>query len=293
MASDASYTAAKEAIHEKLTSLFDGSIYMDFSKWMKVGPSAGDNSIYAIVWELAKNVFDVFLLAGCILSLCYFVMYIIDKVSKQEVTIDGMMRCCIELVIALIVMVNAWTISQKLLDLGDAMYDDTATAMSQAGEAGSGNVDFVEDMYKELTDDSDSFSLKPLRTLYLKISYSLNFGMIETAQKISAVMMIVAGITRGILVIILTMFFPIGIANLYGNGLNSPGMRYMKRYAAACISGAIMVAISTAAQFLQVAVLNTENISATTGPIYSLAVAFVAVAMMFKAPSFANDIVGV
>lgn len=291
MSASSHYATTKEEVYKDLTSLFDGSMYKDFSKWIKLGSNADDGNIYATVWGLVKNVFDIFLIAGILLSLVYFVSYILDKVTHQEVTIESMARSILELALALLLISNAWNVSQAFMNLGDAIYDETASTFNI--ENGNANTAFIDDMYKDLTDDSDNFPVSILKSTYLKLLYGTKYMPISIGTTIASVAMVAAGITRGVTIIIYTIYFPLGIANIYGNGLHSPGMRYMKKYAAACISGAIMVAISVAGQAIQVAILNTDGVSKVTGPIYSLAVTFVVVTMMFKSQSFANDIVGV
>ena len=93
---------------------------------------------------------------------------------------------------------------------------------------------------------------------------------------------------------LVSLFLPIPIADVYKDGLNSKGIRYIKKLIALFIQGAIILLVVMASSLLQGSVQQAVNGVASTilGMFYNIGLIFVTVMVIFKSQNIANDIVG-
>ena len=116
----------------------------------------------------------------------------------------------------------------------------------------------------------------------------------QLLANIGKALVVVACMSRGISIIIYGVFLPIPIADVYKDGLNSKGIRYIKKLIALFIQGAIILLVVMASSLLQGSVQQAVNGVASTilGMFYNIGLIFVTVMVIFKSQNIANDIVG-
>lgn len=93
------------------------------------------------------------------------------------------------------------------------------------------------------------------------------------------------------------LFMPFAVADIYGEGLRSPGMRYIKKYFAAFIKIVVCLAVCIITAQLNSLVSSELADDATLFSVIahifmSIALNFTAVGVMLKGGEYANDIVG-
>lgn len=93
------------------------------------------------------------------------------------------------------------------------------------------------------------------------------------------------------------IFVPLAVADIYKEGLRSPGMRYLKRLFAVYIKLAVCCIVTIVVNVLTVCLLSSDSpvngVSATLSYLFSVVtINFTAVGLMFKGSEIANDIVG-
>lgn len=90
------------------------------------------------------------------------------------------------------------------------------------------------------------------------------------------------------------IFFPLAIVDIYGEGMRSSGMRYMKKYLACWIRMSICIAVAYLGNQLIATVAAAGSAGAAADNfINNVAIGYTTIAVMLKGQDVANDIVGV
>ena len=124
----------------------------------------------------------------------------------------------------------------------------------------------------------------------LFLPWAASLIMTVAAKFISYSMLLEIGIRRA--------FAPIACVDMIGEGLRSPGVRYLKRYFGVFIKICICLVICILVQQCEEVILSDENKLNTLGKIFDyiftiIAINFTAIGMMFKAGEYSNDVLGV
>jgi hypothetical protein len=85
------------------------------------------------------------------------------------------------------------------------------------------------------------------------------------------------------------IFAPIGMSDIINDGTRSSGWRYFKRMMASILQGSVIIAAARAYALIMPVIMKMNGFLAWLMPIV---LAFVMIAMMFKASMIANDIIG-
>ena len=90
------------------------------------------------------------------------------------------------------------------------------------------------------------------------------------------------------------LFFPLAIADIYGEGMRSPGMRYMKKYLACWVRMSICIAVAYLGNQMIATVSGGGGAAGTADDfVNNIAIGYTTIAVMLKGQDVANDIVGV
>ena len=90
-------------------------------------------------------------------------------------------------------------------------------------------------------------------------------------------------------------FMPIGVSDAFTHGISSPGVRYIKKFFAVCLQGAVIYAIIIvgASMMGQVSSGGSFGFLSHFGIITQLVIAFSMIGAMLKSQSIINDVAGV
>ena len=89
------------------------------------------------------------------------------------------------------------------------------------------------------------------------------------------------------------IFFPLAIVDVYGEGMRSSGMRYMKKYLACWVRMALCIAVAYLGNLLITTVNSVGGVAAADTFLNQIAIGYTTIAVMLKGQDVANDIVGV
>lgn len=149
----------------------------------------------------------------------------------------------------------------------------------------------VGDNPSNLKDDTFSHASGTMEAIGLAIKIFLPYLLAKVeviAVKMVAFSIIIElGIRR--------IFFPLAIVDIYGEGMRSPGMRYIKKYLACWLRMAICIAVAyLGTQLIATATADAPTLGAAGDTfINNIAIAYTTIAVMLKGSDIANDIVGV
>ena len=109
---------------------------------------------------------------------------------------------------------------------------------------------------------------------------------------ICMLIMLVQMVGRLIEIGIRILFMPIGVSDAFTHGTNSPGFRYIKKFFAVCLQGAVLLAVLNIGVYF----MGNKMINDATqgfGFISDLVIMVSMIGLMIKSQQIVNDIVGV
>lgn len=140
----------------------------------------------------------------------------------------------------------------------------------------------AESLLKSLTGkETGDWKWRLATDIKLLIPYALSY-IVKLAAKFAVIQLFFElGIRRA--------FAPMAVADIYQEGLRSPGFRYLKRYFAVYVKIAICIVL---ARLTGTLINNLSGANASNYIFEVIAINFSCVGVMFKGGEYANDIVG-
>lgn len=226
-----------------------------------------------------QDFYDTTAAIGMGLAVIWVMLDLIEKAQIDQMSPEVLIRWCIKLVTAIIIVDNADSLAKMLISVGNELVSGSV-ALSATTES------IITGFFTKLKTAS---VLKALSIIIecLVPALAMMFCILMMLTQLFG-RVLEAGIRFG--------FMPIGISDAFTHGLNSAGMRYIKKFFAVCIQGAVLYAIMIAgAKLMSVVSLGGEDFGflSSLGIISQLVVAFSMVGLMLKSQSIINDIAGV
>lgn len=226
-----------------------------------------------------QNFYDATASIGMGLAIVWVMLDLIEKAQIDQMSPEVLIRWCIKLITAIIIVDNADSLAKMLIAVGNDLV--------------TGSVDLNNTTASIIT----SFFTKLKTASFLKaLSIIIECLVPALAMMFCMLMMLIQLFGRVLEAGIRFGFMPIGVSDAFTHGLNSAGMRYIKKFFAVCLQGAVLYAIMIAgAKLMSVVSLGGEDFGflSSLGIISQLVVAFSMVGLMLKSQSIINDIAGV
>lgn len=257
-------------------------VYYTYGAFPELVSTSGVLSIdiKATYMETFNNFYNSTAAIGMGLAVIWVMLDLIEKAQMDQMTPEVLIRWCIKLVTAIIVVDNADTFAKSLIDVGNELItsDDVNFA--------SANATLITNFFNTLKTAS----------WYKTISIMIECLIPAIAMMFCMIMMLVQLFGRILEIGIRFGFMPIGVSDAFTHGLNSAGMRYIKKFFAVCLQGAAlyMIMVAGAALMGQVS-LGGEGFAflSNFGILSQLVIAFSMVGLMLKSQQIINDIAGV
>lgn len=276
---------ADEEAEKELSGLRLGIYHI--TKWFKIGPSALTTLAASTVitgsqvvqenqgW--AKDFGDAFLVIGRLFCVLYFLLSLMDAASRDSFTIDAFVKSLAKLVIIFIIF-SPDTL-QKITYFARAIEYKTLQVIANAtieGATANGLIEHVANVK-----DAQLWGLGVL----------LSMDSLAAVTNISALVVAACiSISRAVEILAYQTFLPLAMGSLYDGGLRSPGMRYIKKWMALYLQGAVIIVVAAL-----VSKLSSEALFPSLGItlVIDIAYALVVISLLTKSKSIANDIMGV
>lgn len=274
---------------DAINNIYGGGIIDDIRPWLNVGPDGN----YSAMWTSIEAIYDGFMVAGVLLLMLYFLLSILANIERDQLTMDNMIKSIIEFVVAYIFVSYGYNIILGLMSLGDSLLVTIEDSLANSDNVLLSDVQMAAlDEYKTGTVDN---SLKILQGFLMMLYYFGNLMIPDLLNTAGMILVYVACLSRGVEVAVRTMFCPLAIADVFKAGMHSPGVRYMKKFAAVCFQGAIIYAILLASNLIRGSLSNDGGnvISGISNMACCLGITFVSVSLIFKSQQLANDVAGV
>ena len=230
------------------------------------------NGVMAHIWRAAFSAYGGMQTIGFLLIVLYFVLELLDLTTRDNFNLEQLLRMTIKLFIAILLIANGWDLLRLLIELSNGLLHSLS-----AGNQGAA-FSTVSIIYHEVA-KLDVFEL---------IVYPLTHLFDFAGGGLPWLIYLFMVHARMIEIVVRAIWAPVAMANIYQGGLNSSGIKYLKKFFAVCLHGALI--------FLCVVVKsNIVDImsSSVEIPAAILIVELVGISVMIKSKSWANDIVGV
>ncbi len=167
---------------------------------------------------------------GVALLTTFFLMYVFDAGAKEQITVDTVIKMMIQLIVAIAILSNFDAVINSILSIGESIFGLLRQQLSASQKMTPTHTG--EEIMTTLENDGNTTG-----SLYFQIV------VCWLIAKIGEVAMFFAAVLRLIELGWRIAFAPIGLANCFEGGTNSPAIRYLKSLFAVAISGAVLFLI--------------------------------------------------
>lgn len=167
---------------------------------------------------------------GVALLTTFFLMYVFDAAAKEQITVDTVIKMMIQLIVAIAILSNFDAVINSILSVGESIFGLLRQQLSASQKMTPTHTG--EEIMTTLENDGNTTG-----SLYFQIV------VCWLVAKIGEVAMFFAAVARLIELGWRIAFAPIGLANCFEGGTNSPAIRYLKSLFAVAISGAVLFLI--------------------------------------------------
>lgn len=228
------------------------------------------------LWLKGEELYQTFAKLGQLLLAVYVMYDLMTKSAGDSLTPEQFFKAIVRLIIGYIIMQNGFDIVTEGTALISSIFDKV-TASSGGGNqyplaayCPFSKLLFEKNVFDAMVDASGMF----IPWLIMLLAGSI-VNITCWARVLDIMMRLI--------------FAPIGMSDLMNDGLRSSGWRYFKRLLASVLQGSVIIATIKGYSILMPVIMNMNGIAAWAMPIV---MAFVLIAMMFKASAVANDIIG-
>lgn len=249
-----------------------------------VSPDMGD------IWSKISGIYDAVIFpVAIVLLVLFFLIEMTDLVSRDNFTIDHMIKLAIKFVLGLFLMENGLELLQGMFDFGSAITGGITEYLSNNSEGFTADIDGIKASINQGTKMTDGIK-RFGQALPLLVPYFGSF--------IVTILIKVTCWSRVVEIVVRSMMAPIAMADIYSGGTNSNGFRYLRKYLAVCLQGAFIVATLIGSAFVKGTILGGGSVSSlteftTTYALSLLVFSFSIAALLTKSQGWANDLCGV
>ena len=258
-----------------------------------------------------KQIIDIFLGIGVSLLTVFLYVDILDKATKDMITLEKLIMIFIKYFLAIMILINLPDLIVTLFNLAKGLYD----MLGEKASFNSLNIEYYpghnpntavypewsEDLQKAFKEAGIKNGISALWKNFLALITTILVILVMWVGKIAGYF-IVAG--NALSLIARVLFAPLGVVQCFDEGLRSSGIRYLKKIVADALTFAVILCIMYAMSRIQVAILggtgkieritpdNVLSLLSIKYCIGAIVLQLSAVGAMMKASQIANDVVG-
>lgn len=255
------------------------------------------NPAYNGLRNFAEPIYNSLAAIGVGICLLFWFVGIIDKMTKEQLSVYTLIRSFIQIILAMGVITFGFQGFQKLANVGNDITTTCVQAFSSNVDAANSGISKEAPLEifmfganrNDLMDPKAEVLLEYLMTSLLGVIISLLYWLFSTGV---AAFGISVCVSRVIQLYIYLAMAPIGISQMFNRGgfMDSSAMTYLKKIVAISLQGPIMMLIITASQSLT----STFMAGGMSGPLafpMLFVIGLVTISLFMKSQQFANDIV--
>lgn len=301
------------------------------TSWLYVGKDGAHFAEIVGKGGFCENVFNSLTIFAGVLLLIYLFTSLTDKVMKELASTQVAIKSLMELLVASVILLHGYTLISGFACLGDNIIDFINDGSGDANESvaimqQAANDYNVVILHHKNEDGENVFTAPYAKTLRKQVGntnntvnyfqnssthkhktmLTSNFNTYKTKWKdqlgdgvyvgslfkllvfnlvsmIIKVAAIAAAVGRLIQLAVYICLSPLAIVNVFGEGMHSQGIRYFKKVFACSLQGPAMALVIMLSAKL--------SVMDSVGPFVYIAVQIATLMALFKASSFANDVV--
>lgn len=258
-----------------------------------------------------KQIIDIFLGIGVSLLTVFLYIDILDKATKDMITLEKLIMIFIKYFLAIMILINLPDLIVTLFNLAKGLYD----MLGEKASFNSLNIEYYpghnpntavypewsEELQKAFKEAGIKNGISALWKNFLALITTILVILVMWVGKIAGYF-VVAG--NALSLIARVLFAPLGVVQCFDEGLRSSGIRYLKKIVADALTFAVILGIMYAMSRIQVAILggtgkieritpdNVLSLLSIKYCIGAIVLQLSAVGAMMKASQIANDVVG-
>ncbi len=213
---------------------------------------------------------------GSVVAIVIMVAKLEESLARGRGDYDALSEGVIALSICLLVVLYSNDIINIINGIGNLII----TAMSTHVASGS-TTGFAPNAFAQATSTVEAMAL----ILKILPVYLLCKLEVLAVKMVAFSIILELGVRR--------IFFPLAVVDIYGEGMRSSGMRYMKKYLACWVRMSLCIAVAYLGNLLIVTVNTTGIVDTADAFLNQIAIGYTTIAVMLKGQDVANDIVGV
>lgn len=227
---------------------------------------------------------------GYALITSYFLITIFQSASKDTLTVEGFTKHIISLIVTITIAGNAQLILNALLSIGESALKVIIKATKGVyGTPVGGGDDLGMQIAKSIAMDTETGIPNCIGALLCGL-------LVWLLHQIVVIGVDIAAFSRLIDIGWRMAMTPVGIADCFDGGVNSPGVKYFKSLAAAILAGAVMyiiaaIGFSVAAGILMTDVAGWGNGNMLTKVLQAEAVQLATVGACISAPNKSKELI--
>lgn len=237
------------------------------------------NQTFKNLWEgngkdmvSVKTTVDAVMPVGLVLALVYFALDLSQKVFHHQFNLEQFFASLMRLALATFIMLNAFEILTLVSQLSTVIFREIK-ASPQPKDGNTCLLDFVKDM-----------------GIFEQVGYILSMLLSYLIILISWLIILVTAWKRIFNIVVYALFFPIGIADIVKDGVDSTGFGYIKKIFAKFLQASIALAIIKAYNIIATILLSSGSMAGAAGTII---ISLTVMTLMLQTESMASTLLGV
>ena len=211
-----------------LDDIYGAQTQMTVTNLLSLKDNGFDMSMY---WDIINKTVSVagkpF---GIALLTTFFLMYVFDAAAKEQITVDTVIKMMSQLIVAIAILSNFDAVINSILSVGESIFGLLRQQLSASQKMTPTHTG--EEIMTTLENNGNTTGSLYFQILICWLIYHIG----EVAMFFAAVARLIELGWR-------IAFAPIGLANCFEGGTNSPAIRYLKSLFAVAISGAVLFLI--------------------------------------------------
>lgn len=221
----------ENSIKNAAVGLIDASIgddQMDSFRRVLSLSGSGDNAMsWDTFWTVVNKAVQIVKPFGFALITTYFLVYMFDAASKEQLTFESIVKVLIQLVIVIGVIANMEKIVNAILSFSESIF--VKVSANKSGDMTT-SVD-AESVVDNMIAGGSVWSAWP------------SAFFVWIIHQLAVIALDFAAIARMIELGWRIALMPIGVANCFEGGVSSPAIKYVKSLFAVALSGAVLYII--------------------------------------------------
>lgn len=218
-------------------------------------------------WNIINTILGVTKSFGIPLIAMFFVIHILDVSTKEQLSVDSIIKVLIQLVLVVAIAGNIDVIVNALLSFGDSLLH---AVQKKIGGTGSYNSPFdAVNIYENLS-SSWNTTEHGIFPYWRVMGVFFSTALLRLSVQIMIIAADISALSRAIDVAWRIALAPVAVANSFEGGVNSGGIRYLKGLAGAILSGLLIYIIAAIGFGLSVSILSVEGADAFSAPMSTI-----------------------